>query len=60
MFLLFSITALSFLFGFAFPPLWIVTLLALRGIVRLGRSIHAERYEADQLARTKAYLAWTK
>ena len=60
MFFLVSSAFLSFLFGFAFPPLWILTFLSVRGIVRLGREVHFVKHLATENARTKMYLEWSK
>lgn len=60
MFLLSAITFLSFLFGFACPPLWVITFFAVRQIIRIGRARHLEMHRAAQLERHKVYMSWSK
>lgn len=59
MFLIVPILFLSFLIGFVCPPVWIVTLLALRQMVRHGRAIIVAQNEAQDMARIKLYRSFS-
>jgi len=60
MFALTTFLILSFTLGFAFPPLWIITFLCARQIIRIGHANHAARYRAEQMERMKNGLWWSK